>query len=149
MPSAIIGTTATDIQVSTIKQCRPQSTCCHLVHPSSIDLPSSPSASLRRLVPSHLTELEDALSDRQLEFPDLGMVALKSRGEITVEGTALDMPQSLRSDACSHLPDLGLDSTVGDVSSVPNMMNDDLSPSFGVSNNPAPTAEAVSVRATP
>jgi adiponectin receptor len=143
MPLTTLTMTPTDIQIptTTIKQRRRKSTCCH--HPSTIasDLASSPSAltlaSLRQLVLSHLAELEDWLSHKQLEFSDLSIDVLKSRGEITVEDaqawarTSLDMLRSLRSDVCSHLPDLDLDFTVGnivhhlsDVNSVPDMMND-------------------------
>src|ERR1700710_1514344 len=74
----------------------------------SASFPTQTLASLRFLVLTYLAELETRLS--QFESPDLG--AWKAKGEMTIEEarqwarTALDMLESIRSDVCSHLPEL-------------------------------------------
>ncbi|THH04497.1 hypothetical protein EW145_g5482 [Phellinidium pouzarii] len=82
---------------------------------AALDLPvSSPAfalASVRVLVLSHLAELERRLSHPDLPFAE----SLRNKGEDTVEearvlaGDALAMLRRIRSDVCSHLPDLPFD----------------------------------------
>ena len=81
-----------------------------------LDLSSSPQtqtiSSIRRLVLSYLEELEDSIS--RLQSP-IDIDCLKSSTEDAVEDArawandALDILQRIRSDVCSHLPDLDLD----------------------------------------
>lgn len=94
-------------------------TLCQSLSPSvdALDLPfSSPLpvlATLRLHVLSYLADLEAHLA--LLESP-ITAESLKSRRESTVEearvwaNTALEMLNSIRSDVCSHLPELHLDS---------------------------------------
>lgn len=83
---------------------------------ASLDLPYSIQiqtlSSIRQLVLSHLEELEASLSRFQSA---IDIDSLKSSTEDAVEDLrawahdALDMLQQIRSDVCSHLPDLDLD----------------------------------------
>ena len=82
----------------------------------ALDLHSSPQtqslSSIRRLVLSYLEELEASLSN--IHSP-IDIDTLKSSTEDAVEDArawvndALDILQRIRSDVCSHLPDLDLD----------------------------------------
>ena len=91
---------------------------CKTIRPSldAFDLPNSPQtqtlSSIRRVVLSHLEELEASLS--RLQSP-IDIDSLKSSTEDAVvdarawANDALDMLERIRSDVCSHLPDLDLD----------------------------------------
>ncbi|KAF9449190.1 HlyIII-domain-containing protein [Macrolepiota fuliginosa MF-IS2] len=82
--------------------------------------PARTIASLRFLVLSHLADLERHLSE--LESPDLE--AWKVKGEIKIEEarqwakTALEMLDGIRTDVCSHLPDIHF----SDLTSVENFL---------------------------
>lgn len=83
---------------------------------NALDLSSSTQtqthSSIRQLVLSHLEELEDSLS--RFQSP-IDMDSLKSSTGDAVEDVrawandALDMLHRIRSDVCSHLPDLDID----------------------------------------
>ena len=77
----------------------------------TLDLSSTQTLTIRQLVLSHLEELEASLS--RFQSP-IDIDSLKSSTEDAVEDVrawandALDMLERIRSDVCSHLPDLDL-----------------------------------------
>lgn len=116
---------------------------CHSLPQSieALDLSSSTPtpnlASLRHLVLTHLSELEERLSQLDSPLSDFGIEALKARSESTVEDariwarTGLEILETIRSDVFRHLPDLDLDFSVENLvnrlpsaNTVPDLMND-------------------------